>query len=62
MIFSFEISFDSPSFVISSYEVDSLTFSDTMVALRIMRAQFPHIDKVNRPPHFFIYLNYEVDC
>ncbi|XP_011004040.1 PREDICTED: serine/threonine-protein kinase 19 isoform X2 [Populus euphratica] len=25
--------------------VDSLTFSDTMVALRIMRAQFPHIDK-----------------
>ncbi|KAI5589873.1 hypothetical protein BDE02_05G191200 [Populus trichocarpa] len=28
--------------------VDSLTFSDTMVALRIMRAQFPHIDKVDR--------------
>ncbi|XP_073265343.1 uncharacterized protein [Populus alba] len=28
--------------------VDSLTFSDTMVALRIMRAQFPHIDKSMR--------------
>ncbi|KAG6776465.1 hypothetical protein POTOM_019976 [Populus tomentosa] len=50
MIFSFEISFDSPSFVISTYEVDSLTFSDTMVALRIMRAQFPHIDKVSIQP------------
>ncbi|XP_061971265.1 uncharacterized protein LOC133693904 isoform X3 [Populus nigra] len=30
--------------------VDSLTFSDTMVALRIMRAQFPHIDKVSIQP------------
>ncbi|KAJ6920675.1 hypothetical protein NC651_014307 [Populus alba x Populus x berolinensis] len=29
---------------------DSLTFSDTMVALRIMRAQFPHIDKVSIQP------------
>ncbi|PON62647.1 Serine-threonine protein kinase [Parasponia andersonii] len=28
----------------------SLTFSDTMVALRIMRAQFPHIDKVSIQP------------
>ncbi|CAK7346379.1 unnamed protein product [Dovyalis caffra] len=29
---------------------DSLTFSDTLVALRIMRAQFPHIDKVSIQP------------
>ncbi|XP_065875829.1 uncharacterized protein [Euphorbia lathyris] len=29
---------------------DSLTFSDTLVALRIMRAQFPHIDKVSIKP------------
>ncbi|XP_024024671.1 serine/threonine-protein kinase 19 homolog isoform X2 [Morus notabilis] len=28
----------------------SLTFSDTMVALRIMRAQFPQIDKVSIQP------------
>nr|GMD69052.1 serine/threonine-protein kinase 19 isoform X3 [Ipomoea batatas] len=29
---------------------DNLTFSDTMVALRIMRAQFPHIEKVSIQP------------
>ncbi|WCJ38305.1 hypothetical protein M5689_019375 [Euphorbia peplus] len=29
---------------------DSLTFSDTLVALRIMRAQFPRIDKVSIKP------------
>ncbi|KAJ4834295.1 hypothetical protein Tsubulata_028305 [Turnera subulata] len=29
---------------------ESLTFSDTLVALRIMRAQFPHIDKVSIRP------------
>ncbi|KAL5561926.1 hypothetical protein UlMin_031673 [Ulmus minor] len=29
---------------------DSLTFSDTLVALRIMRAQFPQIDKVSIQP------------
>ena len=56
MIFSIEIIFDSPSFVISAYEVDSLTFSDTVVAFRTMRAQFPHIDKVNRPPCFLFFL------
>ncbi|XP_030553528.1 serine/threonine-protein kinase 19 isoform X5 [Rhodamnia argentea] len=28
----------------------SLTFSDTLVALRMMRAQFPHIDKVSIRP------------
>ncbi|XP_030497161.2 uncharacterized protein LOC115712886 isoform X1 [Cannabis sativa] len=28
----------------------SLIFSDTMVAIRIMRAQFPHIDKVSIKP------------
>ncbi|KAH7517392.1 uncharacterized protein LOC107425768 isoform X1 [Ziziphus jujuba] len=28
----------------------NLTFSDTMVALQIMRAQFPHIDKVSIQP------------
>ncbi|KAF7818438.1 serine/threonine-protein kinase 19 isoform X1 [Senna tora] len=30
--------------------VDDLTFSDTLVALRIMRAQFPHIEKVSVQP------------
>ncbi|KAI3682646.1 hypothetical protein L1987_82765 [Smallanthus sonchifolius] len=29
---------------------DNLIFSDTMVALRMMRAQFPHIDKVTVEP------------
>ncbi|XP_058197141.1 uncharacterized protein LOC131313075 isoform X3 [Rhododendron vialii] len=29
---------------------ESLTFSDTLVALRIMRAQFPHLDKVSVHP------------
>lgn len=29
---------------------ENLTFSDTLVALRIMRAQFPHIDKVSIQP------------
>ncbi|KAM7496110.1 hypothetical protein LguiA_020524 [Lonicera macranthoides] len=29
---------------------DNFTFSDTLVALRIMRAQFPHIDKVSVEP------------
>ncbi|KAL6968189.1 non-specific serine,threonine protein kinase [Sarracenia purpurea var. burkii] len=29
---------------------ESLTFSDTLVALRIMRAQFPHLDKVSIQP------------
>ncbi|CAL5357330.1 unnamed protein product [Camellia sinensis] len=29
---------------------DNLTFSDTLVALRIMRAQFPHLDKVSIQP------------
>ncbi|GAY40309.1 serine/threonine-kinase [Citrus sinensis] len=29
---------------------ENLTFSDTLVALRIMRAQFPHIDKVSIRP------------
>ncbi|XP_044491578.1 serine/threonine-protein kinase 19 homolog isoform X1 [Mangifera indica] len=29
---------------------ESLTFSDTLVALRIIRAQFPHIDKVSIQP------------
>ncbi|KAE9460640.1 hypothetical protein C3L33_07397, partial [Rhododendron williamsianum] len=29
---------------------ESLTFSDTLVALRIMRAQFPHLDKVSVQP------------
>ncbi|KAJ7972637.1 Serine/threonine-protein kinase 19 [Quillaja saponaria] len=29
---------------------ESLTFSDTLVALRIMRAQFPHIEKVSVEP------------
>ncbi|KAJ4954417.1 hypothetical protein NE237_011200 [Protea cynaroides] len=28
----------------------SLTFSDTLIALRIMRSQFPHIDKVSIQP------------
>ncbi|CAN1270427.1 Serine/threonine-protein kinase 19 [Linum perenne] len=31
-------------------EEDSLMFSDTSVALRIMRAQFPRIDKVSTEP------------
>ena len=34
---------------------DNLIFSDTVVALRMMRAQFPHIDKVWKS-------NYFVDC
>ncbi|KAM7257717.1 hypothetical protein ACFE04_013458 [Oxalis oulophora] len=29
---------------------ENLTFSDTLVALRIMQAQFPRIDKVSIPP------------
>ncbi|XP_031251597.1 serine/threonine-protein kinase 19 homolog isoform X1 [Pistacia vera] len=29
---------------------ENLTFSDTLVALRIIRAQFPHIDKVSIQP------------
>ncbi|MED6108004.1 hypothetical protein PIB30_019408 [Stylosanthes scabra] len=34
----------------SSSLQDDLTFSDTLVALQIMRAQFPHIDKVSVQP------------
>ncbi|MED6121240.1 hypothetical protein PIB30_028068 [Stylosanthes scabra] len=34
----------------SSSLQDDLTFSDTLVALQIMRAQFPHIDKVSIQP------------
>ncbi|KAK6940654.1 Serine-threonine protein kinase 19 [Dillenia turbinata] len=29
---------------------ENLTFSDTLVAIRIMRAQFPHIDKITMQP------------
>ncbi|XP_023743383.1 uncharacterized protein LOC111891562 isoform X2 [Lactuca sativa] len=33
-----------------SLSLDNLIFSDTMVALRMMRGQFPHIDKVTVEP------------
>lgn len=37
------------------YEEDELTFSDTSVALRMMRAQFPRIDQV--PFHLLLKIN-----
>jgi hypothetical protein len=42
----FSLEFGQFSFSLRINAEESLTFSDTLVALRIMRAQFPRIEKV----------------